>query len=299
MSQGVLRRTNLMVTVAVVLFGAVLSTCTTQPELPFEEKLVIRGLLEAGQPLSDIQISKTIPPLEEFSYEKVFVGDARAQITVVDSISYALQLQPSSSTVATVPQRSLYYVPHVRVEAGKTYKINVQWKNLIAFAETRVPLPPLVDSAHVRISIVPQRTTLGTIVIDTVFESVAWIRARAHEVYRVGTTLHDAASGRLLSARGFGEAVLARSAESIVVTSNTWRSPSVAFSVLANRIQSRVNIQVYDGAFYRYYQTRNRSGQIGIFSPGGPNIEWNVQGNGIGEFAGVATLQRAAIPRLR
>lgn len=284
--------------VLICLVFTAISCTTAPPELPYEEKIVIRGLLESGQLLSDIQISKTIPPLDEFTYEKVFVGDANARITV-DGQSFVMELQPRTSTAATVPYRSLYRVPNLRVQQGKTYFIEVRWKNLIAKAEARVPLTPNLDSVSIRTSIVPVRTTLGTVVMDTVFESRAIIRARANELYRIGTTLNDAATGRVLSSRGFGEAAFAASSEIIAVTSNTWRSNTFALPVLSNRVQSRIIVEVYDGAFYRYYQTRARSGQVGLFSPGGPNIEWNVTGDGLGEFAGVTTLQRAAVPQLR
>ena len=267
------------------------------PELPYEEKIVIRGLLEAGQPLADVQISRTIPALEEFSYEKIFVSDAKASITV-DGRSYGMELQPRTSTSATVPYRSLYQVPSLRVEAGKTYTLEVRWKNLVASAETRIPLVAELDSVGVVASIVSNR--LGSIIIsDTVFESSAIIRARANEMYRVGTTLNEVASGRLVSARGFGEASLIPSVQIVSLTSNTWRYTTATLQILSNRIQSRVLVEAYDGAFYAYYQTRSRSGQVGLFSPGGPNISWNVKGDGIGEFAGMSVVQRRAEVRVR
>jgi hypothetical protein len=292
-------RSRFVVYFCLLIFFLPLWFCTPQtPTLPYEEKLVIRGLLEAGQLVSDIQISKTIPPLEEFTYEKVFVGDAQATI-IVDGQSYPMQLQPRTSTAATVPYRSLYRVPNLRVMEGKTYSIEVRWKTLVARAEARVPFAALVDSVSILTSIVPVRTTLGTVVLDTVFESRAVIRARSNELYRTGTNLHDPQTSRLLSSRGFGEATLTESSRIIAVTSNTWRSNNVALPLLNARTQSRVIVETYDGAFYRYYQTRARSGQVGLFSPGGPNIEWNVTGDGLGEFAGVSIVQRVAVPRLR
>ena len=279
-------------------FGLFLAACKPlAPELPYEEKIVVRGLLEAGQPLADVQISRTIPALDEFSYEKIFVGDARATVTI-DGRSYAMELQPRTSTSATVPYRSLYRVPSLRVEAGKTYTLEVRWKNLVASAETRVPLVAELDSVNVVASIVPSR--LGSeVVYDTVFESSAIIRARANEVYRVGTTLNEVASGRLVSARGFGEASLIPSVQIVALTSNTWRFTTATVQVLSNRLQSRVNVEAYDGTFFAYYQTRSRSGQVGLFSPGGPNISWNVTDDGIGEFSGMSVVQRRAFVRVR
>jgi hypothetical protein len=39
--------------------------------------------------------------------------------------------------------------------------------------------------------------------------------------------------------------------------------------------------------------------QIRLFSPGGPNIAWNVTGDGIGEFIGMIAAQRPAIVRVK
>jgi hypothetical protein len=272
-------------------------SCAQAPELPYEEKLVIRGLLEAGQNAVDIQISRTIPPLDEFSYEKIFIGDAEARISV-DGATYLLELQARTSTAANVPYRSLYRAPGLRIEPGKTYRIDVEWRGLRAWAETRVPLFPAVDSAAIRYAITPTVQN-GAPALDTAFETFAFVRARASELLRVGTTIHDPSNGRQLSSRGYGDAIFITQDGFVSATSNIWRLPGAAAALLGGQAETRVNVEAYDGAFYRYYQTRTRSGQLGLFSPGGPNIEWNVQGDGIGEFAGVARIQRAARPQRR
>lgn len=275
-----------------------LSVCApAHPELPYEEKIVIRGLLDAGQLISDIQISRTIPALDEFSYEKIFIGDAKATITV-DGQVYPMELQPRTSLSPSVPYRSLYRAPNMRAVNGKTYRLEVRWKNLIAQAQTFVPLPPQVDSVNALASIV--RIPNGaTAVLDTVFESIAFLRSRPNEVYRIGTTLHDVASGRLFSSRGFGDAFFFPSALRATLLSNTWRLTTATVQILTNQMQTRVAIEAYDGSYYQYYQTRSRSGQIGLFSPGGPNTDWNVTGDGIGEFVGMTSVQRPATVRLK
>lgn len=271
------------------------SSCSpAAPELPYEEQIVIRGLIEAGQLLSDVQISRTIPVLDTLTYDKIFIGDAKATITV-DGKIYPMELQPRTSTQASVPYRSLYRVPNLRVEAGKTYSLEVQWKSLEARAQTRVPLTSDIDSVKVLASIVPFINGR----MDTVFESSAAIRARANEVYRVGTTIHESFNGRLVSSRGFGDAVFTTNATATVITSNIWRLTTATLQILTNRLQSRVIIEAYDGQYFQYYQTRSRSGQIGLFSPGGPNISWNVTGDGIGEFIGMSVVQRPVFVRVK
>jgi hypothetical protein len=50
-------------------------------ELPYEEKLVIRGILTAGDTINNIAVTRTLPPLEEATYENSLVSDAVLEIS--------------------------------------------------------------------------------------------------------------------------------------------------------------------------------------------------------------------------
>lgn len=262
--------------------------------LPFEEKLVIRGILVVGEQLNDIQISRTLPVLDTFSYNKIFIADAKASIAVGGQ-TFPMELQ-TRMTTASVVVRSLYRVPNVRVEAGKTYTLTVEWqtpagKTLKASASTTTPLLPNVDSVRVLAAFTPN---LRTMRIDTIFQTDAFVKARANESMRVGTVVYNQA-GLAFSNRGFGDAVFSTTGTVLGTTtrisSNNWQLTTATVQVLNASYRSRAIIETYDMDYFKYYQTRNRSGQPSPLNPGGPNIDWNVAGDGVGMFIGMAQVQ--------
>jgi hypothetical protein len=262
-------------------------------ELPYDEKLVIRGIIVVGEQLNEIQISRTLPPLDTFSYQKIFIANAKASITV-DGQVLPMELQPLPTTASAIV-RSLYRVPNVRVQAGKTYSLNVEWtspsgKTLIAKAQTLTPQPPLVDSVRVIASFPFNSQTQRS---DTVFSTEAFVQFRPNESIRAGTVLLNAV-GQNVSSRGFGENVFAVQSSSGTLRSNNWTFPASSAQVLSGTLRSRAIIETYDTDYNKYYQTRNRSGQPSPLNPGGPNIDWNVTGDGIGMFIGMAQVQRIA-----
>jgi hypothetical protein len=276
---------------------AILTSCfgaiSDPVELPYDEKLVIRALLVVGEPLNDIQISRTLPPLDTFSYEKVFVGNANVTLTI-DGQPSQLELQVRTTTATTTPYRSLYRIPNLRVQAGKTYALNVEWqspsgKKLVAQASTRTPTEPQIDS--VRVTVTFPLTLAGT--PDTVFTTEAFTKGRPNEMMRVGSLVLNPV-GQVIATRGYGEVTFFEQIAQSVLQSNSWRFTSATTQILTGQLQTRAIVETYDGDYYKYYQTRNRSGQPSPLNPGGPNIDWNVKGDGIGVFAGMIQTQRRA-----
>ena len=278
-----------------------LSACTStidpsELQLPYEEKIVVRGLIEAGLPLSDIQISRTLPPLDTFGLDKVFVSDAQAMVRI-DGMSYAMQMQPNSTpntTTNSLTVRSLYYAPLLTVQSGKTYQLTVQWRGKTATATTRVPAPPTPDNVRLLLNTVPRPDNSS--ITDTVFTLEATVRGQPNDVYRLGAQLRDSLGIRNVSLRGFGDIVqVPESGGTVVVRSDTWRGTTATTSSL-DLVRGRLTLfwvlEVYDGAYYQYFLSRNRGGQTNPFSPGGPNVEWNVEGNGLGMFIGMAQTRR-------
>jgi hypothetical protein len=270
-------------------FGAI----SDPVELPYDEKLVIRALLVVGEPVNDIQISRTLPPLDTFSYQKIFVGNAKVTLAI-DGQSYTLELQPRSTTATTVPYRSLYRIPNLRVQAGKTYALSVEWqspsgKQLIAQASTRTPTEPQIDS--VRLS--PAFPVASNGRPDTVFTTEVFAKGRPNEMMRAGSVLVNPI-GQVIASFGYGEVSFFEQITQTLLKSNNWRYTTATVQVLSGQLQTRAIIETYDGDYYKYFQTRNRSGQPSPLNPGGPNIDWNVKGDGIGVFSSVIQTQRRA-----
>jgi hypothetical protein len=258
----------------------------SEVEIPYEEKIVVRGLLVAGEPLTDIQISRTLPPLDVFSYEKVFVANAQASVTV-DGKNFPLSLQsPFISTPAASPvQRSLYAASGVRVEAGKTYTIDVRWNNLRAAAQTTVPLAAEISAPQLVTNVVPSATLPNA--TDTVLTVRASVNARAGEVYRIGAQM----TGGTSATRSASDAVRTMaSGQTLLLQTDVWRNVARFLTNPTTKITAFV--ESYDPQFFDYFQTRTRGGQPDILNPSGPNIEWNVTGDGLGVFMGMAVVRK-------
>lgn len=299
-SKSTLPKSLILTGLMSIVFSYVLSSCfgaiSDPVELPYDEKLVIRALLIVGESVNDIQVSRTLPPLDTFSYSKVFVGNAKVTLTI-DGQPYQLELQPRTTTATTVPYRSLYRIPNLRVQAGKTYSLTVEWQNsagktLIAQAKARTPSEPHIDS--VRLS--PAFTVAVSGKADTVFTTEVFAKGRPNEMMRVGSLLLNPV-GQVMATFGYGDVTFFEQNVPNVPTllkSNNWRFTTATVQVLSGQLRTRAIIETYDGDYYKYFQTRNRSGQPSPLNPGGPNIDWNVTGDGIGVFSGMIQTQRSA-----
>jgi hypothetical protein len=293
--------------VAVVALAASLVLCcsgcisevTNPGALPFEEKIVIRGLLIAGEPVQNIQISRTIPILNDLSDSAFAVRDAQATIAA-NGREYPLTLQQGADVDST-RQRSLYEAKNLLVQEGQQYTITVQWNGKTATANTTVPTKPVLASATL-FTVVRPLVTTGTItpgqppqlrtIADTLFAADTRIRSRAayNAAYNAGLFLADK-NGQPQSSIFIGETLLitpstADSSFSLV----SGRLPSQYKTLLADStIVPFVRVFAYDEPYYRYVLTRDRARQAASPLGGaGENVLWNVEGDGIGVFIGVA-----------
>lgn len=121
----------------------------TNVTLPYEEKIVIEGLLVAGKPLANILITRVQPPLEKISDKAAYLSNAEITI-MVDNQAYTPTVRFDSvrvnsyygySSSGGVPTAFLpsYSVPNLIVQAGKTYEISVRWNGKTAQAKAVVP----------------------------------------------------------------------------------------------------------------------------------------------------------------
>ncbi|MCU0424215.1 MAG: DUF4249 family protein [Candidatus Kapabacteria bacterium] len=148
-------RHALCLIVSVVLFANMLSSCTqsvTNIELPFDEKILIEGVLVAGKSIDNISITKTYPPLTTLaSISTLYLPDAEVTLRVdgqsykpevrFDSLRYSVfqgnfsSQAPQERYIAT-PK---YSFPNLTATTGKTYEITVTWRGKTAVGKATVP----------------------------------------------------------------------------------------------------------------------------------------------------------------
>jgi|GEM_PF-3231590 len=134
---------NLKISVFIIfwtLFTLQFNSCepqTVDVELPYIEELVINANFSAGKSAKNISITRTIPPLSnDDDKHKVYISNVDAKI-ISDGEEW--QLNPNlSSSNPTFQNEDLIF------EAGKSYKLEVKWKELFVWTEVLVPQKPEV-----------------------------------------------------------------------------------------------------------------------------------------------------------
>lgn len=275
----------------------------TDASLQYSEKIVISGVLTAGDSLKNIHISRTVAPLDTFSTEKIYVGDAVASITV-DGKPYPLELQSLADIDSLYIQnglvRSLYRVPNLVVEAGKRYALRVEWRGKVATAETFVPEPIEIISAR----LVPKEVVETVLYMSgglsqtrTTYASVeVTLRPRPNETY--GIAKYETYQYEILPSvfrYRFGQnvpgvTVLGTSAQngSLLLQKTTdYGYP------LHNRYRLYVGCFSFDAAAQSYFRSLRADMPFGtgtlpsiLYGEPGRNPEWNIRGDGIGLFVG-------------
>jgi hypothetical protein len=328
---------------AVAFMSASCATIVSDPgELPYDEKIVVEAFLQAGTPLNNVAVSRTVPPLTKVAeYSQFFITDADVEITVdgrsykatprIDSLrqtsitGFNTQTSSYITQTSTSAYRSVYGVAGLVVQAGKTYTLTVRWRGKTATAQTRIPaVPVLQDSLRcvAKFDTVTQvyagRTSR---LVQISYQLASTVMASPQEVYQVWmyATAVDTSRGQrtLISLSAYNElGPTSRSDNSSIVL---FRLPpenasQQALQPLAMTRQSRSIsgygiggqyrppysfyseprgygvVQAFDVPYYDFTQTLSRNQQFsnGPFSTGGANARWNVTGDGIGAFIGMA-----------
>jgi hypothetical protein len=289
------------------------STTVTDVELDYREQLVIYGALVDGLPVRNIQITRTLPPLDTFNVERSRITTAEGAI-VVDGVSYPLRLQARVAPMTAIDslnfneanQPSLYEAPGLTAQAGKTYALRVRWENKEATASTRVPFPPELNDAAVEwrpepfryVQPRPQTFPATGVVPSLLATAHASVRARDGEAYRIATfAAEDTVSRRSTSniiavgtstlfAGAPGAALAIRSQTRFFLAGDSIFKPIIFTLATANTVSS-LHIVAHDGALLRYVETQARNSPTGSpFGGSGQNPLWNVEGDGIGLFIG-------------
>jgi hypothetical protein len=248
------------------IFLAGLCSCeeiTDTNELPFEERLVISGVLRPDLDENVVQITKTLPLNVPFDTNIAFLRDASGLVSS-EGVDYPLEY---------IGYSGYYRIKGIKPAIGNSYRLDVSWKHLHAFAETSVPSPSAVDS-------VSYKEVRDEFDNDKEYEFTIWARVPYGESARIGvdipiedTTLPDwfRNSSPYYLHRGSNEQVVVRSR-----LGHFFEQEYETFYV---------GLYTYAPGFYEYAETRY-SDPDDPFSSSGAPTQWNIQGDGIGGFFG-------------
>lgn len=239
--------------------------------LPYHEKLVIRGVLEAGNTGAMLTVTRTLPPLEPYTDEKAVVRGA-VVILRHDGVHDTLRDQGEGK----------YFAPNIPIQSGTLYELTVEWNGKRAFATTTIPFRPNIQSVR--------KTQSPSSRYD--YFLVAALVPRPNEVYAATAEYQTPDGGTYRSNR----------IDEVKHSADTTRYGIVNIQA-GNFFWYReggtdfIRVYAYDPAYYKYFTASddNNDDDSPFNQPTSQN-QWNIQGDGIGMFIGMASAPPFAVP---
>jgi hypothetical protein len=232
--------------------------------ITYKEQLVIKAFLFAGENATNIQITRTLHPLENYEYEKALVKDAKVAI-IHNNQRYNLAYNSYSQT---------YENSEIIFKEGETYYLDASWKNLKATSRTTIPAFEIAKTYYN---------------FERDKEGYYWLML----INAVPTGNNYCSFGGVVSEQNtymdydglidnFSDASLS------VICGVRWFS-SIADSSYQISLakQDTYFLTAFDRSLWDYKTTRwaGSSGED-IFGNSGANVKWNINGDGIGLFIG-------------
>ncbi len=282
------------------LLSSCITTVTAPLDIAFEERLVVRGVVRSGEALENISITKSLPVLEEPTNTGLQVGGVEGTITVNGQ-------GLNNQTYPLVQQSPILYgirQPSIRAASGMLLTLNITRKLpngtvQSASAETRIPPQPVIRGVRIIPQTVLSVTTATpipgadpvTIVrMDTVFAAEVMLEAEPRVAYRIGIQAIDTAQNQALTQVYESSVLFHTESAAQERTLNSSALPRNTHVFLRNpAFRYKVIVYAFDEAYYPYFLTRGRGQQAtNIFGGANENVSWNIKGDAIGMFIGIA-----------
>lgn len=239
--------------------------------LPYHEKLVIRGVLENNKQLDTITITRTLPPLDDYNEEQAIVRNA-------------LVLVRHDGVTDTLPDRgnSRYFKPGITIRSGSVYELTVEWNGKRATAVTTIPQQPVIQSA---------RKVEDSDPFDGRSNYLeATVTARSTEVYGATSRYrYPPPDEHIVTSSSFLYEVKRPTSDgqTLAVRSYSYWDEVTGIEYII--------VHSYDAPFYDYYTSLDQdSGEL--FGASGRQVKWNIRGDGIGMFIGMASSEEFRVP---
>lgn len=281
---SVFRRVCAFILCSALLFIMGCEETVENPELPYEEKIVIKSYVVAGEKEVFVSISKTLPLIEKYTFDAALIKDAEVTIICPEGSFNALYDSEIKVYKAIIPA----------IKVGARYELDVKWKGKKAKASTSIPaLPSIIKlSTIVDYDSKYRYTRDYTLTCDFSYDpnicvgllgDVLSSEKRSDSVtmeysYDILNSFYNAKT-----AIGNGEYIRFKKTSSLYIYNN-------------NNNSYKYN-SVFFAAFDAPYHAMNLSGSRygnndDIFGSSGSNPKFNISGDGIGYFIGVHVFPR-------
>jgi hypothetical protein len=234
-------------------------------DLQFEEKLVVRSMLTAGQPIR-VYFSKTVPVSGSYNPDDFIVKDVIASINNENN-SYKL----------TYADSGYYTYPGLNASNGETYSLKADWKGKQSTSQTIVPFSTQYQNAKLVTEVNGTDTTYSLQCMLTprtgAVYGVTWVIINADSVFR----LEDTVIPELLREqdKNLLNLLILKTRNIPNELINKWRKSLF------------IRVHAFDAQYYNFFLTQNaNTATTNVFNQSNISLRWNVKGGGIGMFIG-------------
>ena len=247
------------------------------PDLPYEEKIVVGAFVMAGSQRITIDVTKTLPLTEKYSHKAAVLTDADVRI------------KSTNGDVKAIYNTSeeMYYADVPAIQAGEIYELTVLWNGKKATSTTRVPEVPTVVST----SSVPDYKRAETYVKYYTFttdfsykpEICVGLLSERVTSYQPGEADMNLYMDNLLSKLYYAKTVVSNDDESIHYKRT---SDFFYFGGEFNYYYHSALFAAFDYPYHAMNISGGRYNDGDIFGSSGSNPRFNIKGDGVGYFIG-------------
>lgn len=238
---------------------------TVVNDLTYTEKLVVRALLIAGQPIK-VYLTKTLPLSGSYNPDDFNVKDASASI-VNENKKYSLTYSDSG-----------YYIsPGLNASNGETYYLTTNWNGKQSTSQTTVPFSTQYQNASLMTEVNGTDTTYFLQCMLTpgtgAVYGVTWVIINADSVFRLEDTVIPE---------------LMREQDKNLLNLLVLKTRNIPNDLITKWRRSLfIRVFAFDSQYYNFFLTQNANvATTNIFNQSNINLRWNVKGDAIGMFIG-------------
>ena len=281
-----------------MLFLSGCEQTVTVGELPFEEKIMVEGILKADS-IIEIVFSKTVPVLDTqniYTIDTVSNRITTLQGTIaIDGISYPLiHMNNGRYRIFDAQQQS------IKGKIGSIYLLNASWNNKIIYAQTQIPIAKKPTILGINID-TTRSSVYGYQDYIRVFISLSYQPEDQEAIVHTINTISpfdnsiyneiDTVNYKEFNYPQYFPPYYFTKKEIPHISSFfTWLYIPTGITIseaLSMYADSKIITKHYDKAMKEYIDTQYFGDNLGgIFGGGGTGIHWNIKGQGLGLFIG-------------
>ena len=267
-------------------------------ELPFEEKIMVEGILKADS-IIEIVFSKTVPVLDTqniYTIDTLSNRITTLQGTIsIDGISYPLiHMNNGRYRIFDAQQQS------IKGKIGSIYLLNASWNDKIIYAQTQIPIAKKPTILGINID-TTRSSVYGYQDYIRVFISLSYHPEDQEAIVHTINTISpfDNSIYNEIDTVNYKEFNYPQYFPPYYFTKKEiphissfyiwlYAPSSITISeALSMYADSKIITKHYDKAMKEYIDTQYFGDNLGgIFGGGGTGIHWNIKGQGLGLFIG-------------